>query len=100
MTTGYGGQSDDYDAAKYIEGHILCDILEEEAPAAKRAGQPLISILLFICGALTTAAPRFFWNLKHGWLYKNAEPSDAAINAGRVSGILLMIAAIVLLFIW
>lgn len=96
---GTGSGSADYDKEKYIDGYLLCRILEEKAPkkpAAKNIGLLLVVLALGIFGA---AFPRTAWKLEIGWLTKNGEPSAFALGLYRWGGVLLIAAAVVLLFI-
>lgn len=96
---GTGKGSDDYDKEKYVDGYLLCKILEEKAPrkpAVKNIGLLLVVLALGIFGAVF---PRVAWKLEVGWLTKNGEPSDFALKLYRWGGLLCIVIAVVLLFI-
>ncbi len=41
--------------------------------------------------------PYFAWYVRLGWKFKDAEPSDLALNVGRISGIVLVIVGFILI---
>lgn len=51
----------------------------------------IIGILITLIGILNTIFPRFFWTLRDGWRYKDAEPSDMALLMSRLGGILTIL---------
>lgn len=96
---GYGGRSDDYSDEIYTDGSILCDILFDNAKSEKAKVGPFSIIVLLVCGAVMVAYPRKIWHLEYGWRFKNAEPSDTAIAANRIVGVVLICIAIIFIFI-
>ncbi len=44
-------------------------------------------------------ATRTVWYLSYGWRYKDAQPSDAALVIGRISGIAALVIGIVMLIV-
>ena len=97
--TGHGGWSDDYDDTLYTDGNILCDVITEKAPKPANSGKIIAALLLVCVGIFNIASPHTAWYLQHGWRYKNAEPSDAAIAIRRISGAIAVFAAVILLFV-
>lgn len=98
VTTGYGGWSDDYDADRYVDGQILCDILEEGIPDKKGSGNMVFIVLLLVVGVFNTVWPHAAWYMEYGWRCKNAEPSGLALGLNRFGGIIAIIAAIIATF--
>ncbi len=94
----HGSWSDDYDPERYVEGGDLIDLLELEAPRRSR-GSPLAALLLLVIGLADAIFPRAAWYLSCGWRFRNAEPSDAALVLGRVSGVILILAGVILFFV-
>lgn len=95
---GFGGWSNDYDENRYIDGDTLCDVLESEADAAHKAANEgayfsfgLMGLIAIALGALDLQWPERMWYLSRGWMFKNAEPSDAAIAMVRLSGVLCIL---------
>lgn len=94
---GHGGWDEGYDPQRYVSGDVLLRVLEQVSPAAReRKGNPVAGILCILLGAVNLAFPQLVWYLKHGWVYKDAEPSQAAIGFTRVAGAVVVIAGIVL----
>lgn len=96
---GAGGGSDDYDKEKYVDGYLLCKILEERAPKKSAAKNIGLFVFVIAFGILGAAFPRAAWKLEIGWMTKNGEPSDFALKLYRWGGVLLIAAAVVMLFI-
>ncbi len=59
----------------------------------------VIAVVVFGISALGFFAPETSWTLSHGWKYKDAEPSDAALVMARISGGIGMVVAGVMLFV-
>lgn len=99
-SSGHGGYGGDYDASRYVSGDTLWNVLEQEHPGAKQTSNHAgLGILLLIFGVLEAASPRTFWWLSHGWRFKDAEPSEAALALGRVGGIIMVLAGIICFFV-
>ena len=98
--SGYGGWSDDYDPDRYVDGSILCDILEGGNPtsASRKSFNP-IALLILAVGLFNLLYPYGSWYLSHGWKYKNAEPSDAALALNRLGGAVALVIAILMIFL-
>ena len=95
----YGGWSDDYTPGRYADGDDLADILNEKRPAPDQGKHILIALLLLAVGIFSIASPETAWMLSHGWKYKDAEPSDMALTANRVGGMLCILGAVFAFFI-
>ena len=95
--SGYGGWSDDYVETAYVSGGVLVDIIEETAREPVNIGKIFGGILVIAIGIFNAAAPETAWYLERGWWYKNAAPSDMALAFTRGSGIVAIIAGIILL---
>lgn len=88
--------------AEYISNTILVDIAEEAQPRkseTKSMSVIIVSLIVGACGVIMILAPKAAWYLQHGWLFKDAEPSAAALMIGRISGVVLVIFALIILFI-
>ncbi len=97
--TGYGGWSDDYDEAMYVDGRTLCDVIMTRAPKPYNPGKMLAIIFLFCIGAFCLIAPQAAWYLESGWKYENAKPSGEALFFHRFCGVIAMIMGIILIFV-
>lgn len=88
------GYTDDYDPSKYLPAETLKAALDASPAAAlqRSTGHPAF-LLLALLGLLHAAFPQFFWYINHGWRYKNAEPSDAALGVARIVGVLAALLA-------
>lgn len=94
---GHGGWSDDYDPVRYTDGDTLMELLNFEPEPEKSGPSPLLAILLLAAGIFNLVSPRAAWYLSYGWRFKNAEPSDAALVLGRLSGGLAILIGLFLL---
>ncbi len=64
-------------------------------------GRKLLALVLIGAGWLALAKPEWDWFLRRGWMYKDAEPSEAYLGVTRFSGILLLLVGLfLLLFGW
>ena len=97
---GAGGWSDDYNPPAYAEGDILWDVLDMKSPAEKqsRGGPIFLGLLVIGLGMIDVVWPRTGWYLSHGWRYKNAEPSEAALFFGRMGGIVVVLLGLGVMF--
>ena len=99
--TEVGGWSDDYAPEEhgYAEGEVLYGVLTGGSTGAreKSGPNPLLVLLLIAVGAWGTASPRSMWFVEHGWRYKGAEPSEMALSANRLTGIVCLLIGIVML---
>ena len=100
---GSGSASHNYDRNAYVPGETLVNIVEDEVDSASSVGGGVgifILVLVFaIVGLVGVLSPETAWHLNRGWMYKNAEPSDAALTMHRISGALLLVTAAVVLFL-
>ena len=96
---GYGGWSDDYDENRYVNGDILCDILEDEVPEERDPKPILLIVVLLAIGIFNAVSPHTAWYLENGWRFKNAEPSDLALGMTRLAGIVFIAVAIIMIFV-
>lgn len=91
---GHGGWSDDYDETRYVEGRVLMNVLETQMPRESEPKNVLMIIFLLGAGIFNVAAPKVSWYLSDGWRFKDAEPSEAALEWGRFVGIILIVIAV------
>ena len=91
---GHGGWSDDYDESRYVDGRTLMNVLETEMPRESEPKNVPVIIVLLLVGVFNVAAPQTAWYLSDGWRYKNAEPSDTALDMTRLGGIVAIIIAV------
>lgn len=98
FSSGAGGWSEDYDANRYVDGDVLCDVLSEEAPAEANSGKTVAIVFLIAVGIFNLASPRTAWELEWGWRFKNAEPSDMALAMNRIGGGIAIVVAVVMIF--
>ena len=98
---GYGGWSDDYDESRYVSGDVLRQVLklEEQSKQSESHGHPVPGLLLLVLGAFNALKPETAWMMEYGWRFKNAQPSDLALSANRLSGVLCILLGIALFFI-
>ena len=91
---GHGGWSDDYDETRYAAGRTLMNVLETQIPEKSEPKNVLMIIFLLGVGIFNVAAPKASWYLSDGWRFKDAEPSEAALEWGRFIGIVLIVIAV------
>ena len=96
--TSNSGWSNDYDESRYIPGDALISLLEREYPQEKK-GTPFLGLVCIALGIWGIAKPESLWYLGHGWRYRNAEPSDAALVMERLTGGLGIIVGLLLIFL-
>lgn len=98
-TGGHGGWSEDYVEGIYVSEDTLCDVILEEAPDPPNQTNLIVVIFLIGIGLFNIFAPNDAWQLNYGWRFKNAEPSDAAIEMNRIGGIIAIIVGVFIIFI-
>ncbi len=99
FSTGHGGWSDGFDPAGYADPKLLVEILEEQMEALPSPVNWPVVVILFAVGLPHIIWPERCWYLRHGWMYRQAEPSDAALSANRVSGVAAIGAALLLVLL-
>ena len=97
---GTGGWSNDYAEGRYISGDILCELIASKAARPKDPDNPakmIFALLAIAVGAFSAASPHTAWYWSYGWRYKDAEPSDLALSAERIGGMIAVVVGILLL---
>lgn len=96
---GSGSASLDFDFSKYPDGMELQSVLERETPrsAEKKEKNVGLILLLLVIGVINTAWPKAAWYLEMGWKIKDAEPSEAALGVSRLTGVIALIVAAILI---
>ena len=97
FSSGYGGWSDGFDPSGYADPHLLVEILEEQMQSQPSPVNWPVVLFLIAIGVPHIIWPERCWYLRHGWMYRQAEPSDAAVAVGRVSGVVAIGIALVML---
>ena len=59
----------------------------------------LFALLAIAVGAFSAAGPHTAWYWSYGWRYKNAEPSDLALSAERIGGVIAVVVGVLLLIL-
>ncbi len=93
---------DNYDPQRYIEGDVLARYLEEAHRPRSREGIVGIGfacLIMATVGVVMFAVPEELIEMKYGWRFKNAEPTEFAIKEVRISGIVVVIVAVVIFLI-
>lgn len=94
---GHGGWSDDYDDTLYADGSDLMDVIEDGRPGKSDPKPVGLVLLLLAVGIFNALSPQTAWFLEYGWRYKNAEPSEFALAANRIGGVIAILAAVLML---
>ncbi len=95
---GSGGWSNGWYEKRYADEDVLTDVLLEGAPKEIQLEKGLAALFLAGMGVFCIMSPESVWHLNYVWRFKNAEPSDLALGFNRVSGLIAVIVAIILLF--
>ena len=74
-------------------------IVAENTPRKQSAGMFFGKLILIALGLFELLAPEASWYISHGWKYKDAEPSEAALAFTRIGGGIVIAAGIILLFV-
>ncbi len=99
ISTGSGDFKGMPTADGYADPEVLCRFVQSSAPASGKQYPISLSLILIILGLLPACFPRGIWFLRYGWQFRDAEPSDAALWIGRISGIAVIGVGIVFLFL-
>ena len=94
---GRGGGSG-INESLYLSGDVLMWALEAGEPA-KKVGSPILGLLLMGLGAVNILFPEVTFHLRKGWMFRDAEPSDAYLFWGRVSGALVAVLGLIWCFV-
>ncbi len=99
ISTGTGDFKGDPAGTIYADPVILCQALEGKALEAPRRIPIALCLLLIGMGAVMVLAPQTVWLLRYGWQFRDAEPSSLALGVSRASGVVVILAGIVFLFL-
>ena len=98
-TAGYGPLDQPFSTAGYLSEDTLFKALEGgDTEGGWRPGSyaPL-ALLLLPLGIFSLAKPERAWYVSWGWRYKNAKPSDGALLAQQLEGVVLVVIGIVVM---
>ncbi len=59
----------------------------------------IMGVIMIVVGLINALVPDVAWQLKEGWKYRNAEPSDMALILIRLGGIGIILFGILALFV-
>ena len=93
---------DNYDPQRYIEGDVLARYLEEAHRPRSREGIVGIGfacLIMATVGVVMFAVPEELIEMKYGWRFKNAEPTEFAVWEVRIGGIIVVVVAVVIFLI-
>ena len=93
---------DNYDPQRYIEGDVLARYLEEAHRPRSREGIVGIGfacLIMATVGVVMFVVPEELIEMKYGWRFKNAEPTEFAVWEVRIGGIVVVIVAVVIFLI-
>ncbi|MGN0978156.1 MAG: DUF6199 family natural product biosynthesis protein [Faecousia sp.] len=90
---GYGSVSADYDGSRYVSGSVLAEVLAEVPlrDTGTDIGMVIGGLACLVIGLWSALFPQTVQYLRHGWRYRDAEPSDMALTVTRLGGILASI---------
>lgn len=78
-----------------VDGSTLCDLVAMTLPDPPNYDRIIIAVILAGIGLFNIVRPRTAWFLDSGWKYKDAEPSDMALSAHVIGGILALVIAVI-----
>ena len=84
---------------EYESAYYLCELIMHKDSLEIPAGKFWGVVILFGLGIFFIAAPRKVWDLRHGWIYQNSEPTDVALGFIVFGGIVSIVFGIVVIFI-
>lgn len=98
--SGFGSWSGTYNADYYKKAEQMSSILSIQihAPSSGEKGQTywLAALLLLAVGIFHITAPRAAWQLRYGWRYKDAEPTEIALRVNVGLGMAAALVGLVL----
>jgi hypothetical protein len=85
----------------YLSPSALRTIISSDVPNQIESNiwQWIIGLTSIGLGLIMMVKPRSVWYLEYGWKFKNAEPSDMALGANCLSGFVMVICGVILLFV-
>ena len=84
---------------RYANFSVLKYVLEESDPRWDPNGGMIFAALLVLgIGVLNIAVPQWTWYIRHGIYCKDSEPTNFAISSIRISGVVVLIMGIFLMF--
>ena len=101
VTTGlatYGTNVSVADWDRVDELHTLVFNPQQNRPAAVNPWKILLVGILLITGAVNLLKPRLAWLIRDGWKYKFLEPNEIYLGIIRLSGIIIILVAMFLVF--
>lgn len=100
VTTSYGNSS--FQRGDYADPSALRSVLATEPPARFDFNINFYKwFLVLVSGGLGVSLlkdPQRAWEMEYGWRYKNAEPTEKALNRNRVMGVIGIVTAVIALF--
>lgn len=93
---------DNYDPQRYIEGDVFVPYLKQAYMPQYREGIGGIGfacLIMAAVGVVMFVVPEELIEMKYGWRFKNAEPTEFAVWEVRIGGIVVVIVAVVIFLI-
>ena len=78
--------------------HTLADAIIDNAvdkPATISFGRIAMAIVIAGVGIWQISSPESAWHWGYGWHFKNEEPSEASLALGQISGVVMLIMAVI-----
>ena len=89
-----GDLTTDYSNSPYLDGEVLMQAISAESKSAGNEKNYFLALLAILAGVVHIIAPKGMWFLSHGWKYKNAELSEAALFFYRAGGVVAAVIAL------
>ena len=94
---------DNYDPQRYIEGDVFAMYLDRAymSPQIREGivGIGFACLIMATVGVVMFVVPEELIEMKYGWRFKNAEPTEFAVWEVRIGGIVVVIVAVVIFLI-
>lgn len=94
---------DSYDPQRYIEGDVFAMYLNQAYMSSDIredvVGIGFACLIMAAIGVVMIKAPEELIEMKYGWRFKNAEPTEFAIKEVRISGIVVIVISVVIFLI-
>ena len=94
---------DNYDPQRYIEGDVFAMYLNRAymSPQIREGivGIGFACLIMAAVGVVMFVVPEELIEMKYGWRFKNAEPTEFAVWEVRIGGIVVVIVAVVIFLI-
>jgi uncharacterized protein YjeT (DUF2065 family) len=84
----------------YVAGDTLYSAIKKGISTPINPSKLLVCLVCIVCGLIGIISPYTAWKMSIGWRFRDAEPSELALNMERLGGVIaIAIGVIVLIFV-